>query len=523
MSDTCGLGAVAFSFSFVRTFCIHTLGCKVNQYEAEQVATLLRARGLSQVADAAQADLNIVNTCSVTVQAASKSRQAVRQAGGQSGRVIVLGCWATSDPGQAAAQRGVRAVVGHQHNVAEELDRLLSVWQSEDAEPPKRTGEPNHNAREPVPEARDEGLIMRAGTPGDLASIYYDADYKDEFGKTRREKSEKGTIFLPQLASRQSIHQRALLKIQDGCDGRCTYCIIPTLRSRLWSKPADQVVAEARALVAAGHRELVLTGIFLGAYGQPTALRRHQSPGGGRLARLIDAICQQVPDLLRLRLSSLEPGDLDHELLETLKRHPQVVPHFHLPLQSGSNRILGRMNRQYRREDYLSMIERVNVAFDRPAITTDIMVGFPGEEDDDFSQTMDVVKRAKFIHIHSFPFSPRPGTPAARWTKLLPSGRAIQERLAILNARAREHCLAFRQQFLNQTVEILVERCAAGALTGGTERTASECTGGTTVRRHGRCERYFSVSFASAEDLTGQAVKVRIDRVTDTATFGSLT
>src|SRR5205814_1267966 len=146
---------------------------------------------------------------------------------------------------------------------------------------------------------------------------------------------------------------------------------IPQLRPRLWSKPIDEAVAEARRLVAAGHVEVVLTGIFLGAYAQPTALRRRQTVGPDRaLGGLVDALCTSVRGLRRLRLSSMEPGDLTPELLAVLKSHPQVVPHFHLPLQSGSDKILRRMNRQYARDDFLRMVDRLNAAFDRPAITT---------------------------------------------------------------------------------------------------------------------------------------------------------
>lgn len=312
-----------------------------------------------------------------------------------------------------------------------------------------------------------------------------------------------GTHALPLLEHRQSSHQRAFLKIQDGCDAHCTYCIIPQLRSGLWSKPVNDAVREARQLIGAGHQELVLTGIFLGAYGQATALRRRQPSQIAPVRQLIDALCTQVPGLRRLRLSSLEPGDLTPELIDALKQHPQIVPHFHLPLQSGSDFILKRMNRQYTRDDFLRMVDEVNEAFDRPALTTDIIVGFPGETDDEFARTLEVVDRGKFIHIHAFSFSPRPGTAAARWTKDFIRGPVVNERIAILNERARSFSLAFRKQFLGETVEVLVEQFDDPA----------------SPIRHGRCERYFDVAFEGLLE-PGEAAKVKIERITSASTLG---
>jgi threonylcarbamoyladenosine tRNA methylthiotransferase MtaB len=261
-------------------------------------------------------------------------------------------------------------------------------------------------------------------------------------------------------------------------------------------------VDEAKNLVAAGHKELILTGIFLGAYGQPTALRRRQFHSS-KLATLIDALCTDVPNLVRLRLSSLEPGDLTPNLIAALKSRPQIVPHFHLPLQSGSNQILHRMNRQYTRDDFLRMIDHVHEAFDRPAITTDIIVAFPGETDAEFSQTLDIVDRAKFIHIHAFPFSPRPGTAAARWSSDFIHGPIINDRIDHLAACGLAHNFKFRQQFQSDRVQLLVEKQPH-----------------FDTLHHGRCERYFDVHFESVDAAAGECVTVQIDRVTPHRTFG---
>ncbi len=451
----------------MKTFSITTLGCKVNQYESEQIAVLLRSRGLVRVES--DADLEVINTCSVTVQASGKSRQTVRRqaragADGRRPRVVVAGCWATSNPAEAAALMGVDAVLGHHDDLARQLNGLLDEWGASPSVEPS------------APPAF-------------------------------------GTTSLPLLGQRQTGHQRAFLKIQDGCDAHCTYCIIPKLRPKLWSKPPEDAVQEARRLVAAGHMELVLTGIFLGAYGQSTALHRRQLPLSVKpLARLIDALCQQVPGLRRLRLSSLEPADLTPDLIATLRRHPQVVPHFHLPLQSGSDVLLHRMNRQYRRDDFLRMVEQLRAAFDRPALTTDVIVGFPGETDKEFARTMDVVERVGFIHIHAFPYSPRPGTAAARWTDEFIAGPVVNRRINLLRQAASACSLKFRTQFLDTEVELLVERPSAE------EREVPEYA----RFRHGRCERYFSVTFEGPESLVGQSVRVRIDRVTPHRTLGKL-
>jgi threonylcarbamoyladenosine tRNA methylthiotransferase MtaB len=275
----------------------------------------------------------------------------------------------------------------------------------------------------------------------------------------------------------------------------------------------EDVVAEARKLVDAGHVEIVLTGIFMGAYGQPTALRRRQPQATGKpLGELVDALCTRVPGLKRLRLSSLEPGDLSPELIGVVKSHKQVVPHFHLPLQSGSDHLLRRMNRQYSSGDFLEMVDAVHAAFDRPALTTDIIVGFPGETDEEFNKTLEVVDRAKFIHIHAFSYSPRPKTAAARWTRDYVRGPIVNARIDELRRRADGHSFQYRKQFEGQTVELLVERPSAE------ERDVDALAG----FQHGRCERYFAVHFEADRSRVGELLTVRVERVTGHRTIGTV-
>lgn len=212
------------------------------------------------------------------------------------------------------------------------------------------------------------------------------------------------------------------------------------------------------------------------------------------------------------------------DLVAVLRHHPQVVPHFHLPLQSGSDRLLRRMNRQYTHDDFLFMVDRVRAAFDRPALTTDVIVGFPGESDAEFDRTVGVVNHAAFIHVHAFSFSPRPGTAAARWGRQFVRGPVVNERIGRLRTLAASHDLAFRRQFLGETVELLIER--------DPEREADHAAPNVSPasdpvryadRHHGRCERYFDVSVANAPDLNpGDFVRARVMHVSPDATLAEV-
>jgi MiaB/RimO family radical SAM methylthiotransferase len=520
----------------MRTFFIYTLGCKVNQYEGEQIATLLRSRGLRRVDAPESADLRVVHTCSVTVQAASKSRQIVRRMVRlpilgeptrddiKHGRVLVTGCWATSHPTDASQIPGVDAVIGHHDDLAKQIDALLHTWhgrrnsdqrtttpqaernsthEDRPTTPLTNPTEPT-NAHESSPEVLGNDGWMNeyeAGTPQRLSVPHHrlaGAISVKQIPSERRPKNVVGTRSLPLLGEeRQPSHQRAFLKVQDGCDAHCTYCIIPQLRPTVWSKPLDDVLDEARRLTDVGYREIVLTGIFLGAYGHDTALRRRQRGGHAcDFEALIDALCSHVPGLKRLRISSLEPGDLTKDLIAVLRSHAQVVPHFHLPLQSGSPELLRRMNRQYTRDEYRWMIDRVHAAFDRPAITTDIIVGFPGETDAHFAETLDIVDSVRFIHTHGFSYSPRPGTAAARLTDELVRGPIVNERIELLTERARQHSLEFRRSFFGETVEVMIEATKHNR------------------RRHGRCERYFDVEVDDDIEVSaGNLVRAQITSV----------
>jgi threonylcarbamoyladenosine tRNA methylthiotransferase MtaB len=272
---------------------------------------------------------------------------------------------------------------------------------------------------------------------------------------------------LPPITSFKD-HTRAFLKIQDGCDGYCSYCIVPKTRPFVHSKPENAVLQEAQALVEAGHREIVITGVFLGAYGRESVRRKNwPNQRNDDFADLLDKMAE-IPHLARIRLSSLEPADVTPRLLDTFCKHPKIMPHLHLSLQSGSNAVLKKMRRQYSADEFREKVELIKHQLDRPAITTDIIVGFPGETDADFEQTVDLAEEAGFAKMHIFSFSPRKGTAAANMQDTV-DNRVIKDRSKILHNLNIELGQKYRQQFLGETAEILLES-DDGQLCGRSER-----------------------------------------------------
>ncbi len=248
-------------------------------------------------------------------------------------------------------------------------------------------------------------------------------------------------------------HTRAFLKIQDGCDNLCAYCKVPLVRGESKSKALSAVIQEAGALVENGYKEIVLTGICLGAYG------RELNP----TKNLIDVIgaLENIEGLLRIRLSSIEAGDICDELIERIAESAKLCPHLHIPIQSGDDEILQKMKRRYNRKDYLSLIKKIKKQIPDLAITTDVLVGFPGERGENFQATLDLVQEITPLKVHIFPYSPRTGTCAANLTdKINPA--IIKKRMARLKNIAQECSLAYRKQFLNRDAEVLIEQKLKG-------------------------------------------------------------
>jgi len=346
----------------MRTFAINTLGCKVNQYESQQIKELLEQLGLNRREDTDKADLVIINTCCVTHTASAKSRKYIRKAQKLSpGAVIIAcGCLPSVQIGEFSVFDENIRVIADRRDLAADLIRIVN----------SKTA---------------AGTAIKADN---RSKIHYKAD----------------SVHQPQLPTITAFtgHTRAFLKVQDGCDGRCSYCIIPKTRPIVHSKQPAQVLREARTLVEAGHKEIVVTGVFLGAYGQPS-VRRSRWPGqrNDKLAELLEELAQ-TPKLARIRLSSLEPADVTPRLLDTFCKYDNIMPHLHLSLQSGSDAVLKRMCRQYRADDFAETIRLITSRLDRPAMTADFIVGFPGETDADFEATVALAKESGFAKMDIF-------------------------------------------------------------------------------------------------------------------------
>jgi threonylcarbamoyladenosine tRNA methylthiotransferase MtaB len=421
----------------MRTFSISTLGCKVNQYEGQAIREFLEGLGLSAVEPNKKPELVVINTCCVTTTASAKSRQYIQRAGKLSPEAIRVVC------GCLPAMQSREMTLSGGNNV--------HIISSRDDLPAKLTQI-----------VVGENTCIRAENGRQI---------KDEAA---------GFANFPRLPSLTSFkgHTRAFLKVQDGCDGLCTYCIVPKVRPDVHSKPIDEAVAEAKALVAAGHKEIVVTGVNLGAYGRETA--RRTSDIFNFQFSICDLLTEmaRIPGLMRIRVSSLEPGDISEELLDVFCAHQNIMPHIHLSVQSGSDNILRRMGRQYGAAELREKIALIKSRLDRPAITSDLIVGFPTETQEDFEQTAELAKWAGFSKMHIFAFSLREGTPAARLKGRVPS-KVIKERAEILRKLGDELGFKFREQFVGETCEVLLE---------DTEPTS------------GRCERYFIVQIQKTED-----------------------
>lgn len=380
--------------------CFVTLGCKVNQTESEAVAQLFREAKYRVVAASEAADVVVVNTCTVTNMGDSKSRRVIRRMIREHPEsvVVVMGCYAQTASGEVLGIEGVDLVLGTQ-------DRLKMLeW---------------------VEQVKAERKPLNA-----VHEIWKAEAFEE----------------LPQLCEEH--RARALLKIQEGCNQFCTYCIIPYARGPLRSRLPENAFAEASRLVEAGHPEIVLTGIHTGFYGQDLGEEWN-------LARLVGELVE-IPGLRRLRLSSIEPMEYTPALIERIVSSEKVCPHLHMPLQSGSDRILTRMNRPYTLQEYRALLESLRERIPQLAVTTDIIAGFPGETEDDHASTLEFVRSCNFSGINVFPYSKRKGTPAADYPDQVPK-HVKEQRVKDLLLIARASQQEFIRGFIGKSVEILIE------------------------------------------------------------------
>ncbi|MHC4496405.1 MAG: tRNA (N(6)-L-threonylcarbamoyladenosine(37)-C(2))-methylthiotransferase MtaB [Planctomycetota bacterium] len=422
----------------MKTFSINTLGCKVNQYESQQIRELLEQLGLHKVIPPEQPDLVVVNTCCVTHTASAKSRQHITRARKQNPNapVIISGCLPTVQTDELGVPTENVHLIANRTDLGPILSRIAG----------------RNTASSVLQKAQSCPNTTIKAKNG--CKIKYKSDVNNQSK-------------LPLLTSFKG-HTRAFLKVQDGCDGYCSYCIVPKARPFVRSKPADEALREAQALVESGHREIVLTGIFLGAYGHQTVRRKNwPDQQNDHLADLLDKMAE-MPNIGRIRLSSLEPADVTPRLIESLCKHRNIMPHLHLPLQSGSDTILRKMCRQYRVGQFRDKVELLKSCLDRPAITTDIIVGFPGETDADFEQTVDLAKKTGFAKMHVFSFSPRKGTAAADMEGVVDS-KVVKQRSEILHDLNIQLGLEYRRQFVGETADILLES-ENGRICGRSER-----------------------------------------------------
>jgi threonylcarbamoyladenosine tRNA methylthiotransferase MtaB len=434
--------------SCVPTFHVENFGCRATQADGAAIERQFESSGLAH-APATQADLVILNTCTVTNSADQDARAAIRRVQRQNpaAKIIVTGCYAQRAPEEIAALPGVSAVIGnsHKHQLAAiALDGL--------------TG----RADAFVPLARLTEIGQR------LTTNYQQPLFvSDIFAHTEL---LAAPVF--EADATHASRTRPNLKVQDGCDNRCSFCVIPSVRGQSRSLPLEQVIAEVNALVAAGYRELVISGINLGRWGRDLALSHQlsalgESELGGepttndqrpstnslRLESLIRAILART-SLEKLRISSVEPMDWSDSLIALVASSPRIAKHAHVPLQSGSDAVLRRMHRKYRPWHYREKIEKIRAAMPTAAIGADVMAGFPGETEAEFASTRRLIEDLPFTYLHVFTYSARPSTPAAAMPNQVPV-HVARERNKILRDLAAEKKLAFMRRFIGQTVEAI--------------------------------------------------------------------
>jgi len=389
---------------------LHTLGCRLNQAETSVLESQLRKEGYTLVAFGQPTDLLVVNTCSVTKEAERTCRYVVRKTLKHSPEafVAVTGCYAQTGGQELRSMAGIDLIVGNQFKW--DLPAMLPA--------------PEHLQKSHKPEVVHSKTLDR-----------------DDF-------------ILPEYGTPDST--RASVKIQDGCNVMCSFCLIPFARGRERSRVLEDTVQEAALLAAAGYREIVLTGVNIGRYKQD----------GRDLLALIDAL-ERIDDLERVRISSIEPTTIDEGLIERMAASSKLCPYLHVPLQSGDDSVLSAMNRPYRAKDFVQLIERAVRAVPSLGLGTDVMVGFPGESEEAFLNTVRLVETLPFSYLHVFPFSPRPGTAAVRLNGSVAPG-LVRDRGMRLAALDRTKRMSFAERHIGSTLPILFEAGETNGLSLGT-------------------------------------------------------
>lgn len=426
-----------------KTVAFITLGCKVNQFETELMEGLFKQKDYKVVPNDEKADIYVINTCSVTSFADKKSRQLIRRSArlNENAVIAVTGCYAQAASDKVAEITGVKVVLGtnNRHQIVDFVEAAMNDGEI-------------HNGVTDIMKARDFEDIPMLEVPA---------------------------------------RTRAFLKIQEGCTNFCSYCIIPFTRGPVRSRKLASVKSEAEKFLSMGFKEIVFTGIHLGAYGRDF----HDGTTLADAARTV----LELDGLQRLRLGSLESIELSEELLTMVRENPKFSHHLHLPLQAGSDYVLKRMNRHYNREEFSKLIENVKNAIPGVAISTDIIVGFPGETEEMFAESLDYIRSLGFSRVHVFPYSPREGTPAASMPDQIPDN-IKKERVHRLQQVAEEMTRAFHEQYLGTKQKVLWETRTKGVTDGVTD---------TYIR-----------IYTKADVIPGEITEVKLERLYEDGVWG---
>jgi len=412
---------------------VQSFGCRATQADGAALDRQLAAQGLNPANSALEADLVVLNTCTVTAAADQDARASIRRIhrDNPDAKIMVTGCYAQRAPQEIAALPGVTWVVGnsHKHRVAE----IAAQAQLRDQFPSEEYAAPQGEAQ--------------AGPPQNFVSLETVSLSAPAFTLVGDIFAHTELIAAPVFAGETVGEKtRPNLKVQDGCDNRCSFCIIPSVRGQSRSMPLERVIAEANALVEAGYREIVLSGINLGRWGRDFQPQQ-------RFEQLLRALLEHT-GIEKVRISSVEPMDWSDDLIALVAGSPRIARHTHVPLQSGSDRILRRMHRKYRPWHYAEKIRKVREAMPDAAIGADVMVGFPGETDELFAESRSFIEHLPFTYLHVFTYSSRPGTPSATMPDQVPVHLA-RERNRVLRELAAGKNLEFRKKFVGKTLDVI--------------------------------------------------------------------
>lgn len=442
--------------------CFLTLGCKVNQTESEALSQLLQGEGFEIVKETGSPEVIIINTCTVTGTGSMKSRKMIRKMvkDHPDSIVAVMGCYSQLKPEEAAGIDGVALIMGtlDRSSLPARLKEIIGRQKGR-----IQTEESQRTRFETADGDKPDSLNSDCKTEntGDATELirWKPLMVVGSF--------DRGAVYEELPIIHNESRTRAMLKIQDGCSQFCTYCIVPYARGPSRSRNLENVLAEARELLQTGYKEIVLTGVHIGMYGRDITDRPVT------LAGLVADLCR-LPGMKRLRLGSIEPMEFTPELLEVIFANRAIVcPHFHIPLQSGSDSILKQMNRPYTTDEFAGLLSRIRSMIPDAAIAADVMTGFPGETEQEFQETLKFIESCRFARIHVFPYSRRPGTPAADMPGQIPNA-VKSDRVRQLIRLGRMSSRMYAEQFYGQPVEVLVENVRGDGSAHGHSRNYLE-------------------------------------------------